>query len=374
MVEFGNPTISPPDQRHDGMKPALTLIAGHRARHHLETHGLRADDVKVLIAASGGPKWFILKALDQYLFGEFFKNRQTPLRTLGSSVGAWQMACFAQPDPVAAIERLAEHYSRETYSERPDRHEITDKAQRLLQQVLGHEGGHHLVTHPVLQTHVLACRSRGPLASEQRALLMGGLAAAATLNATSRRTLGWFFERVVLHSGEQSGFRFDDLPTRYVPLCAETVEPALMASGAIPLVLSGVRGLPGAPPGVYRDGGIIDYHFDLPLLPPPSEGLVLYPHFSRSVTPGWFDKALHYRRVNPANYSSTVILAPSPELVASLPFGKISDRKDFQTLDATTRLKTWRAVIDAGRHLADAVAELVATGRGLDRITPFPGD
>ena len=38
---------------------------------------------------------------------------------------------------------------------------------------------------------------------------------------------------------------------------------ALHASGSIPFVLTGERDIPGAPPGQYWDGGIIDYHFDL---------------------------------------------------------------------------------------------------------------
>ena len=35
---------------------------------------------------------------------------------------------------------------------------------------------------------------------------------------------------------------------------------AVLASGAIPLVIDGVHDIYGAPRGVYRDGGLIDYH------------------------------------------------------------------------------------------------------------------
>ena len=36
-----------------------------------------------------------------------------------------------------------------------------------------------------------------------------------------------------------------------------------MASGSIPIVMKRVRNISCAPKGIYRDGGLIDYHFDL---------------------------------------------------------------------------------------------------------------
>ena len=63
------------------------------------------------------------------------------------------------------------------------------------------------------------------------------------------------------------------------------------------MVLSGVRDIAGAPPGVYRDGGVIDYHLDLPAAV--DDRLVLYLHFFDWLKPGWFDKSLSWRRVDP---------------------------------------------------------------------------
>ncbi len=57
--------------------------------------------------------------------------------------------------------------------------------------------------------------------------------------------------------------------------------------------MEGVRDLPGAGPGTYRDGGLLDYHLDLPY---EDRGVVLYPHFTDKVIPGWFDKGLPWRR------------------------------------------------------------------------------
>ena len=98
-----------------------------------------------------------------------------------------------------------------------------------------------------------------------------------------------------------SHFKFDDLPTQYTKVDQTNLHQTLMASGSIPLVLRGVKDINNAPHGIYRDGGIIDYHLDLPLAQA-SEGLVLYPHFFPVIKPGWFDKNLKSRHAKINNF------------------------------------------------------------------------
>ena len=84
--------------------------------------------------------------------------------------------------------------------------------------------------------------------------------------------------------------RFDAFHTHKVELDASNLMEALLASASIPLVLEGVADIPRAPPGIYWDGGIIDYHLHLPYHH--ASGLVLYPHFTDCIVPGWLDKAM----------------------------------------------------------------------------------
>ncbi|OZG75334.1 hypothetical protein BTA51_02825 [Hahella sp. CCB-MM4] len=352
------------------MSSSLTVIAGNKARKMLLEQGFRQELFSGMAAASGGPKWFILFGLDCYLFGEFFQGRTTPLHTLGSSAGAWQMACFGQRDPVAAITRLADYYSHETYTAKPSVKQITDQARLMVQHMLGSDGARDIAENPMIHTHILANRCHGPVASEAPLLQTAGLALAATANAISRSWLGRFFERVIFHAGSQSHYQFNDFNTQYAKLTAENVEDALLASGSIPLVLQGIQNIEGAPQGIYRDGGIIDYHFDLPFHE--YDGLMLYPHFSRTVTPGWFDKRLGYRKVSPQSYDNVVLLTPSAELVSSLPYQKISDRNDFKNLDADTRIRYWQKVLDAGKRMSEELDAMIQHGKGLENILPFP--
>lgn len=324
-----------------------------------------------MVGASGGPKWFVLYGLDRYLFGEFFAGRQQPLLTLGSSAGAWRLACLSTATPVAAIERLAELYSHERYSQQPSPREVSSQARAMLNEVLGDAGAEEIANNEVFRLHIVADRFRGLGAGSphwQQATL---LVASATLNSLSRRSLNWFLERTLFtNMGDQSPWLYlDDIATTTVKLRPDNVVDALIASGSIPFVLEAVTEIAGARPGLYWDGGISDYHFDLPFLK--GDGLVLYPHFQGRVVPGWFDKHLPWRHASASNYDNVVLLAPSPEFVARLPQGKLSDRNDFKNVDYPKRVEIFQEVLSRSQLLADEFAALVREGIDPDMIQPI---
>lgn len=352
----------------------ISILAGPTARRQLRESGLRQQDITLVAGASGGPKWFILYGMDRYLFGSFFRNRETPLSTIGTSAGAWRLSCLGLSDPLSGIERLAQRYSTQTYSTgRPDRHEVSHEARALLRYVLGDTGADEIAGNPVVQTHVIADRALGLLRVEQPAVLSAALGLSGLANAISRRSLGWFFERTVFASRpDVLSLPFDDLPTRHVAMTAGNVADVLMATGSIPLVMEGVGGVSGAPGALFRDGGITDYHFDLPFSR--LNGLVLYPHFYAGLIPGWFDKMLRWRRIDPDHFDNVIVLAPSAEFVASLPYGKIPDRKDFEVMETQQRIRYWAKVLDASRTLGDAVEALVENGTGLEDIRPLTAE
>ena len=353
---------------------SLTIFAGPHALQRLRSEGLNADQFKVMLGASGGPKWFVLFGLDRYIFGEFFANRERELITLGSSAGAWRMCCLATADPVAAIERLAKRYSEEQYSEHPTTDEITNQAREMLAATLGPDGVEEIVENEIFRTHIIADRARGFGSSRVKALRMLQLLSSALLNAASRKTLSLFFERNIFSNmGQASPFRnANDLATAHVAMSKDNLMDAMMASGSIPFVLNGVRDIQSAKRGMYWDGGITDYHFDF--LFHAGNDLVLYPHFSSVVIPGWFDKRVPWRRVDRKNFENVVMVVPSKEFVADLPYGKIPDRTDFETLDYSSRVAYWSTVLEKGKRLADDFAALVESGAGIEDVQPFTGE
>ena len=176
---------------------ALSIFAGPTALKRIRKEGLHAAQFKIMLAASGGPKWFVVYGMDRYLFGEFFSCRDQELVSLGSSAGAWRMCCLATADPVAAIDRLASLYSREKYSSKPTSNEISEKARAMLHAVLGPDGAREIVNNMLFRTHIIAVRCKGIGSSNYKvlqALLFGGSALA---NVLSRQLLSLFFERTI---------------------------------------------------------------------------------------------------------------------------------------------------------------------------------
>ena len=353
------------------MASSLALRAGPDALRILRERGLRAEDVDVVPGASGGPKWLALAGLDRFLFAEFFAvPRNRPLHLIGSSIGSWRMACVAQRDPAAALVRGHDAYIEQRYDRKPTPAEVSAVSARVLDVLLGPHGADEILGHPWAHLHVITAECRGPAASERPWVQMASLAVTASANLLTRRALALQMRRVIFHTaGDTSPFRgLSDLPTAHLPLTRENLRPALLASGSIPLVLSGVM-VPGAPGGVHRDGGVIDYHlaFDFG----PGEGLVLYPHFFPHIVPGWFDKALPWRRARGANFRRALVLAPSADFVARLPGGKIPDRNDFYRMPEAERIRAWRTVVAASEQIADELRELIATNRVADHAQPM---
>ena len=306
-----------------------------------------------MVGASGGPKWFSLFGLDQYLFGEFFQQRTSPLHILGSSAGAWRFACFAQQDPVAASKRFCKAYSTICYPKDADAQLISDISASIIDDVFPSDMHiQQVLDNPLIKLSLVVAKARQVSSARNRLLQAGSLTLAAGANLISRKNLRHFYQRVLFHvDGTPSPFHYAGmLPTQHVLLSKDNLRQAVLASGSIPMVLNPVENIAGAGRGLYYDGGVTDYHFDLPFS---DSGLVLYPHFYPSLTPGWFDKALKWRRANPAHLHNVVLLCPSDSWVKSLPFGKIPDRTDFKLPDAV-RLDYWQEVIERSHELADA--------------------
>jgi hypothetical protein len=354
------------------MPSPLQILAGPRARAHLLAHGLRPADVEILVGASGGPKWLVLHGLDRVLAEKVIPAaRPGPLHLVGSSAGAWRHTALASPDPHAALERLREAYIGQRYPKGPSPRLVSETSLGVLRTILGPGGPAPLLANEKVRLHVLTNVGRGLLRRERRVALLAGLGLMALSNLASRRTQAWSMDRVAFHGGGDPGplASLDDLPTRHAALTAENFEAVTLATGSIPLVLEGVE-IPGGPPGLHRDGGVVDYHPALRFRSARAggAGLVLYPHFFSALTPGWFDKSLPWRRAKGAVLDDVVLLAPSPEFVASLPGEKIPDRKDFETLGDGARQRAWREVARASAALGEALEEVLEKGVTPERV------
>jgi hypothetical protein len=337
----------------------LTIRAGKRALERIRSAGLNAADVEVIPGAAGGPKALGIGGLDRAIFGEWLPSAPGVRHLIGSSIGAWRFAAACRSDPVAALTQFAEAYTEQTYPRRPSRRFVSQSARTMLGGLFSGKED-EILSHAHYRLHILTVRGRWPLTRDSLFSTSLGFGMAALANAVGRRHLARFIDRTVFHDAREhpafftSEERFDAFDTHAVVLDRGNLGEALIASASIPLILEGVADIPSAPLGVYWDGGIIDYHLHLPYHH--SKGLVLYPHFTDRIVPGWLDKSLPWRRARGDWLDNVILVAPSREYLASLPHGKLPDRKDFARFagDDAGRMKYWRRTIAESDRLAEA--------------------
>jgi hypothetical protein len=343
------------------MQSPITIRLGRRARARIASAGVQASDIAIIPAAAGGPKGLILHGLDRWLFGDFLASAPRQRRLIGASIGAWRMAAAAFPDPVDAHRRLARLYSHQRYPAKVDAAYVSATCRALLDELLDGRGADALAS-PAYHLSIITARGIGPLAQTggSRWRETAGFVRAAFGNTLSRKRLAAAMERVIFHDERDNAAwlrqEFDAFAAHFVGLSEHNLRDALLASGSIPLVLEAVSGIAGAPPGAYWDGGLIDYHLHLPYQRDP--GLVLYPHFSDYIVPGWLDKSMPWRRARDAALENVILVSPSTDFLAGLPNGKMPDRADFKFYGQNhdTRIRDWTRAIGESERMAEAFA------------------
>ncbi|KZX75755.1 hypothetical protein A3717_22235, partial [Alcanivorax sp. HI0013] len=246
--------------------PALTLRAGTDAIAHLREYGLRAGDVDIVPGAAGGPKALGINGLDQAVFGDFLPRAPRRRTLIGASIGSWRFAAIAMgQDPAKGLARLAELYTCQRFPKGITSREVSHRCAAMLSDLL-QDRDQHILHNQNYRLVIVVIRSRGLMARSGGLGLGLGLAGLIGTNFFSRQATGLFMERgLVYPDGSPLPVGpLNDFTTHHISLGAENLRAALLASAAIPMVLDGVTGLPGAPDGVYRDGGMLDYHLDLP--------------------------------------------------------------------------------------------------------------
>ncbi|XOZ32740.1 patatin-like phospholipase family protein [Halomonadaceae bacterium KBTZ08] len=351
--------------------PLLSIHAGDRALARIRERGLRPEDVGVIPGAAGGPKALGLQGLDRVLFGDWLERAPRERALIGSSIGSWRFACACTPDPVAALERLGELYTAQRFPRGVTPDQVSRQCEAMLEALIGGQEN-AVFEQQRYRLNVMVARSRGLAASDNKALLMAGLAPVVLANALYRPWIQLGFERVLMHDERAVPplDAFNDFPGRYEQLNAANLQAALLASGSIPMVMRAVERIPGVAGHCFRDGGLTDYHLDLPYA---GDDLVLYPHFTQRVVPGWFDKSLPWRNGDPERLRNMVLIAPTAEYLATLPDGRLPDRRDFHAYegDDATRESHWRQAMAESQRLGDAFLELVDNDRVAQVAQPL---
>jgi hypothetical protein len=356
------------------MAKYCVVKAGKTALAMIRDGKLRSKDIRVIVAAAGGPKWLALNEFDRHLFGSFIARRKEPLFLLGASIGTWRIAAGMQRNSSSAIDRFEDSYINQRYSHNPSIENVSRVSRDILETILGRNGVQSVLDHPFMRLNVMSVRCIWPMSSDNPALLGAGLAASAVLNIIHRSMMNILMRRNLFMDARSippfvHGKSYNP---QCIPLSAANLVDALLSSGSIPLVMSGMSGIDGTAGGVYRDGGIIDYHPAIPFIHD-DHGLVLYPHYSDRIIPGWLDKHLPWRKPDVENLDRVIFVGPSGEFLDRLPLGKIPDRTDFYRFrgDDKGRIAYWEKAAREGKRFADEFFNLVESGKLARSVTSF---
>ncbi len=148
---------------------ALAIHAGPRALAALRAHGLRAQDIRIVPAAAGGPKGLILNALDRFIFGEWLARSTQTVHLVGGSIGAWRMATACLPGADAGFAQLAQDYVAQDYPHAPGKFAPPAVVSALFgRQIERSFGGREqaVLGHPRYRLHVFTSRGRHILRRE----------------------------------------------------------------------------------------------------------------------------------------------------------------------------------------------------------------
>jgi hypothetical protein len=208
--------------------------------------------------------------------------------------------------------------------------------------------------------------------------------ATAAANLGTARATGWFFERVFFHTaperfapGVDGGF-----DGRVVRLDRRNLLSAALATGTVPIYLERVQDPPGAPPGSYVDGGLTDYHLRQDYFGDGDgdgdgdgvgAGVVLFPHYTATIHPRWFDGRGPRRTPVPAALADVLQIHPAPAFFARLPDGQLPDRDDFKRFvdDPDARIRRWRRVVAEAEALGEELLADLESGRLAERVEPL---
>lgn len=351
----------------------LRLQAGPKALANIRKNGLSPADVAVIPGAAGGPKALGIHGLDLMLFGEWLPRAPRERALIGASIGAWRFAAVCRGDVIAALKDFGDIYCGQKYPPKPTARMVSESAHANMRALVGGREA-RVLSDPNYRLHIIVMRGQRLLARQSGLRTPAGFAAAGLANAFGRKHLRIFAERFCFHDPRglppfltdhregPAGYQFDNFRTQVVALNPDNLHQALWATAAIPMVMEGVEDIPGAPPGTYWDGGIVDYHLHLPYHR--ADGITLYPHFTDKIVPGWLDKSLPWRKARGPWIENLVLLSPTREYLASLPYGKLPDRKDFTKFgqDYDSRHRYWRTAMAESERMGEEFLKLVETG------------
>ncbi|SEM37716.1 hypothetical protein SAMN04489760_11260 [Syntrophus gentianae] len=345
---------------------SIRIKAGRKTYELIRDGGFSLDRISTFFAPAAGPRWLVATGFDLTLLRTGLLGRKRPVHLIGSSSGAWRFAAWLQPEAEKSYQNLMDAYIRMSFRRGDSAQSVLKQLIEVVNAYIEDDALPFALASKQYRLAVVTSRARHLIASETLWIQSSGLAICFLLNALSRSRLNSFLDRVVFFSGPTRPRFCLHRPFRgsFVPLNEVNFKQAVLASGAVPLAVAGIRDIYGAPRGVYRDGGLLDYHQNHDYTGRDDE-VTLFFHYQDRIIPGWFDKRLKYRKTPDDVLDHTLLVFPNEEFVRHLPLGKIPDREDFRTFidEPLSRIRNWQETVKRSEPLGEQFLELVESGK-----------
>lgn len=353
---------------------SLQIRAGRDACALIRDGGFSLDAVRACYGPASGPRWLVASGFDRTLLSSGLLGNQRPVLLAGSSAGAWRFAAWVQPEPEKSYATLLESYITAPYRRGHTPQQILKTLAGIINTYLERDAVPFALANRKYRLAVSTMRCRHLAASERPWIQHAAFAASYLLNIASPAAMRAFGERVMFYNGPKppSFCLQGDFKGRYIRLSETNFRTAILASGAIPVVVAGVHDIYGAPTGVYRDGGFFDYHLTQRYTERDDEVTLFFNHQER-IIPGWMDKKRLQRRPPEEILHNVLMVFPSESFVQGLPGGKVPDRDDITAFidDPETRIRNWRRAVAQSARLGEEFLELVESGRIRHVVEPM---
>jgi hypothetical protein len=349
----------------------IRIKAGKKIYQIIKDGGFNFDSVSTYFGPAVGPRWLVASGFDLTLLKGGFLGRTKPVQLVGSSAGAFRFAAWLQPEALQSYHRLLDAYTHVTYTRKDTPATGLQKITGIVNQYLEDDALPFALANKKYRLVIISARARGLVAFENHWMQKAGLITCLVFNYFSRNNIYKFADRVVFYNASKppafclkSKFRGS-----YVQLNEINFKYAVLASGAIPLAIEGVRDVFGAPRGVYRDGGLIDYHLTHQFAAKENE-IVLFFHHQERIIPGWLDQRITRRIPEAQTLNNVLMVFPSQSFIENLPGGKVPERSDLVTFinDQETRINNWLKAVELSAPLGEDFMELVESGKIRDIV------
>ena len=356
---------------HKPRNPMIRIRAGKKILRMIRDEGLKPERISAFVGPALGPRWTVTAGLDLALADSGFLESSRRVLLIGGSAGAWRMASLARKNPVEGIKRFWDVYLGMNFTRDQSPRERTDIVIDAVKTMIPTDEIPRLIHHPHFDLCFDTVRALSFKNTSCGVLDAAVFATAALANMIHAHARSLFFSPVRFYSGE-GPFPPPSMGGRLLPLTDGNIRPVLTASGLVPIVLEGMKSIPGAPPGKYYDGGLEQYVLNGNYSRGEQAVTLLVYHGGR-VIPSWLDKKSIFLKNRLPSLDNVLLVYPSSEFIEHLPDSRIPDRDDWKRFenDPTERIRIWRTVISNSMELGHRFMDLVQGNGMREAVKPI---